>query len=112
MSVTQTGRKKKHNEITTMPPTSRSWIWSLVAVAGTAAAATLVYKYATRGTRDRRESETLATVETQESEDADYEWLSEDATDETNEDADADADADAEQQMMVVDRGTNMVRWF
>ncbi|CAI5737903.1 unnamed protein product [Peronospora destructor] len=82
-----------------MTPNSRGWIWSLVAVAGTAAAVALVYKYATRGARGRRESETLATVETQGSEDVDYEWLSEDEMDETN----------AEQQLLAVDRGKNLL---
>ncbi|RQM15365.1 hypothetical protein DD237_005369 [Peronospora effusa] len=84
-----------------MTPNSRGWIWSLVAVAGTAAAATIVYKYVTRGERGRRESETIATVETQESEDADFEWLSEDET--------AEAETETEQQQMAVDRGKNML---
>ncbi|KAG3204635.1 hypothetical protein PC128_g1772 [Phytophthora cactorum] len=85
-----------------MTPDYRGFFWSVVAVAGTATAAVVVYKYATRGVRDHGESETQTTVETQEGEDVDYEWLSE-AEDEVEE-----AER-GEQQLQAVDQGKNML---
>jgi hypothetical protein len=87
-----------------MTPNYRGWLWSLAAVAGTATAAVVVYKYATRGARDHGESESLAAdAETQEGEDVDYEWLSED---------EADAEQQTEQQLQSTARGRNMVGGF
>ncbi|KAG6611216.1 Regulator of microtubule dynamics protein [Phytophthora cinnamomi] len=83
-----------------MTPNYRGWLWSLVAVAGTATAAVVVYKLATRGVRDHGEGEAHAAAETEDADDVDYEWLSEDEADE--------ADA-SEQQLLAVDRGRNML---
>ncbi|CAH0478111.1 unnamed protein product [Peronospora belbahrii] len=66
---------------------------------GAAAAAVVVYKYATRLTRGIQEPEAYAAVETQEGEDEDYEELSANETDE----------ADAEQQLFVVNQGINLL---
>ena len=87
-----------------------NWVWSLVAVAGTATAAAVVYKYVTRGARSDRESEAPATVATRASEDVDDEWLSSQDEDETEE---ADAEQRSEQQLqyfVAVDRARNIVR--
>ncbi|KAI9989164.1 hypothetical protein PInf_019303 [Phytophthora infestans] len=56
-----------------MTPNYR-WFWPLI---GTATAAVVVYKYATRGVRNHGDSATQMLVGTQDSEDVDYEWLSE-----------------------------------
>ncbi|POM74520.1 Regulator of microtubule dynamics protein [Phytophthora palmivora] len=85
-----------------MSPNYRGWLWSLVAVAGTATAAVAVYRYATRGYRDHGDSETQ-TGETQESQDVDYEWLSEDEAE------DEDIEQQNELQMQTIDRGRNML---
>ncbi|KAG7377134.1 Regulator of microtubule dynamics protein 1 [Phytophthora pseudosyringae] len=86
-----------------MTPNYRGWLWSLVAVAGTAAAAVVVYKYATRGVRDPDESEAQSAAGAQEGEDVDYEWLSEDEAE------DAEAAQQNEQQLLAEDRGRNML---
>ncbi|KAL4144193.1 hypothetical protein PRNP1_013332 [Phytophthora ramorum] len=84
-----------------MSPTNyRGWLWSLAAVAGTATAAVVVYKYATRGVRDHGESDMPVAAETEESEDVDSEWLSED---------EVEAAGDEQQQVVAVARGRNML---
>ncbi|KAE9342057.1 hypothetical protein PF008_g10339 [Phytophthora fragariae] len=85
-----------------MTPNYRGWFWSLVAVAGTATAAVVVYKLATRGVRDRGEGDAHVAAETDEGEDVDYEWLSE-------EEAEEEAEQTSEQQLVAVDRGRNML---
>ncbi|GMG15016.1 unnamed protein product [Phytophthora fragariaefolia] len=86
-----------------MTPNYRGWLWSLVAVAGTATAAVVVYKYATRGVRDQGESDAHAAAATEEGEDVGYEWSSED-------EEEAEEQQQSEQQLLAVDRGRNMVR--
>ncbi|CAI5729931.1 unnamed protein product [Hyaloperonospora brassicae] len=86
-----------------------NWVWSLVAVAGTATAAAVVYKYVTRGARSDRESEAPAAVATRASEDVDYEWLSSQDEGETEE---ADAEQRNEQQVqhhVAVNRARNIL---
>ncbi|KAF4140532.1 hypothetical protein GN958_ATG10251 [Phytophthora infestans] len=84
-----------------MTPNYR-WFWPLMAVAGTATAAVVVYKYATRGVRNHGDSATQMLVGTQDSEDVDYEWLSE-AEDDVEE------VQRGEQQLQSIDQGRNML---
>ncbi|EGZ24185.1 hypothetical protein PHYSODRAFT_485810 [Phytophthora sojae] len=86
-----------------MTPNYRGWFWSLAAVAGTATAAVVVYKFATRSARDHGEGEARATAERDEGEDVDYEWQSEEEVE------DAEVEQPNEQQMLAVDRGRNML---
>ncbi|RLN46627.1 hypothetical protein BBJ29_004464 [Phytophthora kernoviae] len=81
----------------------RGWLWSLVALAGTATAAVVVYKYATRGVRDHLTSDAQRAVETDEGEDVDYEWLSESEAEEM------DAEAPQHEQLQLLERGRNML---
>ncbi|ETO68614.1 hypothetical protein F444_14546 [Phytophthora nicotianae P1976] len=84
-----------------MAPNYRGWFWPLVAVAGTATAAVVIYKYATRGLRDHGDSETQTIGNTQEDEDVDYEWLSE-ADDEVGE-------AQHSEHLQTANQGKNML---
>lgn len=56
----------------------RDWFLSLVAVAGTATAAVVIYKYAKRGAHIRVESNTQTAADTQECEDVNDESISQD----------------------------------
>uniref|UniRef100_A0AAV1UHN3 Regulator of microtubule dynamics protein 1 n=1 Tax=Peronospora matthiolae TaxID=2874970 RepID=A0AAV1UHN3_9STRA len=85
-----------------MAPT---WVWSLVAVAGTATAAVVVFKYMRRRAQNDQEIEASLTGETQASEDVEYEWLSSQDEDETEE-----VDAEQQQlQFLAIDRARNLL---
>ncbi|RLN96014.1 hypothetical protein BBJ28_00010452 [Nothophytophthora sp. Chile5] len=83
----------------------RGWIWSLVAVAGTATVVAVAYRYATRSARDRGDDQTAVAREGEEGEEVDYDWPSEDEEEELGSDG-----QQSEQQLRLVAREGNMVR--
>ncbi|RLN95906.1 hypothetical protein BBJ28_00012315 [Nothophytophthora sp. Chile5] len=81
----------------------RGWIWSLVAVAGTATVVAVAYRYATRSARDHGDEQTAVAREGEEGEEVDYDWPSEDEEEELGSDG-----QQSEQQLQLVAREGNM----
>lgn len=83
----------------------RGWVWTIVAVAGTATAATLVYRYATRDVRGGSDEEEQAQADR--ARDGEYESLSEE--EELEEEAEEVEQQQRQQQLALVSREGNMV---
>jgi hypothetical protein len=87
----------------------RGWVWTVVAVAGTATAAALVYRYATRDVRGAGDEDDQARAAGR-SRGGEYESLSED--DELEEEEVEEVEQQQQRQLALVSREGNMVRWW
>lgn len=87
----------------------RGWVWTAVAVAGTATVAALVYRYATRDVRGAGDEDGQASRAAGHTRGGEYESLSEDE-DELEEEEVEEAEQQQRRRLALVSREGNMVR--